>query len=119
MSDQVKPFAAWLQEQRQGGLHSELSEQLQVLVAAVMEHQKRGALTLTIDVAPNRDGVTVFVTDEIKVKAPQPERPATIFYPDSSGNLSRRDPRQPELPLQAIPTPANPPAAEQPTGTEA
>jgi hypothetical protein len=97
----TKPFAAWLQEQRQGGLHGEVSDALADLVAAVMEHDKAGSLTLTVKVKPAGDNA-VFVTDEVKSKPPEGERPAALFFTDPRGNLSRRDPRQPELPLRQV-----------------
>jgi hypothetical protein len=101
-SDDVatKPFAAWLQEQRQGGLHGEISDELRDLVAAVMEHEKQGTLTLKLTIKPAGDNA-VFVVDEVKSKPPEGDRPAALFFTDGRGNLSRRDPRQPELPRSA------------------
>lgn len=99
---EVKPFAAWLQEHRQGGLHAELSDALAEIGRAVGEHDKASELTLKIRVAPNGAN-TVIVTDDLKVKTPEAARPASLFFTDSRGNLSRRDPRQPELPLRQVP----------------
>jgi hypothetical protein len=99
---QIKPFGAVVQEQRNGLLHSELSEKLADLVGAVLEHEKPGALTLTIKVTPNKDGSSLLVTDDVKVKAPAAPRRPSVFFADSHGNLSRRDPRQPELPLREL-----------------
>ncbi len=97
-----KPFAAFVQEQRSGGLHGELSDGLAELVSAVREHQKGGTLVLTIKVTPNKDGSTVTVTDKVAVKAPEGERGAAIFFVDDAGNLSRRNPYQQELPLKEV-----------------
>lgn len=97
-----RPFAAWLTEQRGGSLHGELTEKLADLVAACLEHGEGGSLVLTVKVKPNKDGVTVTVTDEVKAKEPEGDRGAALFYADAEGNLSRRDPRQPELPLKDI-----------------
>lgn len=98
----VRPFAAVLQEQRQGGLHSELSEQLAELVAAVAAHGKAGSLTVTLNVKPAEMPGAIVVSDDVKSKVPQPDKPASLFYSDDHGNLSRRDPRQPELPLRKV-----------------
>lgn len=99
-----KPFSQFLIEQRAGGLHSEVSEKLQTLVAAVAEHGKAGALTLTISVKPVDGSVGQYVvSDDVKVKAPEPARGASLFFADDVGNLSRSDPRQPELPLREVP----------------
>ena len=95
-----KPFAAFVQEQRGGGLHGELSEALAEIVLAVSEHRKKGTLQLQIIVEPNADGVTVTVTDKNKLTVPEGERGAAIYFADDDGNLTRRDPRQQELPLR-------------------
>lgn len=95
---QVKPFAAFLQEQRRGLLHAELSEKLAEVAAAVKEHEKTGTLTLTITIAPAEFAGAVKVSDTVKAKLPEADRDAGLFYPDEHGFLSRNDPRQPQLP---------------------
>lgn len=100
---QRKPFAQFVQEQRNGGLHGELSDALAELVTAVSEHGKKGSLVLTVGVALNKDGVTVTVTDKLKLSLPEGDRGAAIFYVDEHGNLSRRNPAQTELPLREVP----------------
>ena len=91
MGSERKPFAAFLQEQRRGALHGELSERLQELVLAVEEHRKAGTLTLTLSVKPNGNGV-VTISDKVVVKVPEGERGSSIFFTDEAGNLVR-DPR--------------------------
>lgn len=97
-----KPFAAFIQEQRGGGLHGELSDALHDLVAAVSEHGKKGVLQLQVIVEPMGDGATVRVTDKIKLTAPEGERGAAIYFIDHDGNLSRKNPAQIELPLREV-----------------
>lgn len=97
-----RPFAAFIHEQRGGGLHGELTDVFAELVLAVIEHQVKGALQLQVLVAPNKDGVTVTVTDKIKVTLPEGDRGAAIFFVDEDGNLSRQNPRQQELPLREV-----------------
>lgn len=97
-----KPFAAFVQEQRNGGLHGELSDKLAALVLAALEHGKAGALQLTIKVKPNADGITVTVTDAVKATLPEGDRGAAIYFVDEEGNLSRRNPAQIELPLREV-----------------
>ncbi len=99
---QRKPFAAFMQEHRQGGLHSELSDQLAELVLATREQGKKGSLTLKLDVAPNADGMTVTIVDSITLKKPEATRQAGIWYSDEDGNLSRRNPMQQELPIREV-----------------
>lgn len=99
---QRKPFAAWLQEQRNGSLHAELSEALGEVVAACGEHGKAGSVTLKLSVKPNKDGATFLVTDTVVMKKPDGDRPAALFFADDEGNLSRNPPRQTELPLREV-----------------
>jgi hypothetical protein len=99
---QVRPFAAVLQEHRQGGLHSELSEKLAEVVAGVMEHGKAGSVSVTLNIKQAEMPGAIVVTDDVKAKVPQADKPAALFYADERGNLSRRDPRQPELPLRKV-----------------
>lgn len=98
-----RPFAAWLQEQRGGLTHAELGDALAEVVAAVVEHGKVGTLTYTVKIKPSGDGVSVFVTDTITRKAPEGDRSAALFFADEDGNLTRKDPRQQELPLREVP----------------
>jgi hypothetical protein len=101
---QVKPFAAFLQEHRNGLAHSEASDLLNELVQAVVETGKGGSLTMTIKVKPagKGDHKTLFVSDDIRIKKPELERSETIFFVDDQHNLRRDDPRQPQLPLREV-----------------
>jgi hypothetical protein len=96
----LNPFASWVQEQRGGLLHSELSEKLAEVVAVVNDLGKPGTLQLTIAISP-ASGVkgAVVISEKVVAKPPEPDRDASLFYADQQGNLSRRDPRQPELPF--------------------
>lgn len=95
-----RPFAAFLTEHRGGLLHGELSDALKEVVLAAVETGKKGSLQVQITIEPNADGATVTISDKIAVKLPEAERGAAIFFFDAEGNLSRRDPRQMELPLR-------------------
>jgi hypothetical protein len=91
----VQDFATWLLQQSNGRSHDELSAGLHDLVAKVVETGKKGSVTYTVTVAPlDKDVQSLVVTDEIKLKLPEHDRKASIFYPDGDGNLSRRDPNQ-------------------------
>jgi non-homologous end joining protein Ku len=95
--EQVRPFAATLQEIGRGSVHDRLSEQLQQLVAAVTETGKKGTLTLQLTVAPVKPGNVhnLLVTAKTALKAPEG---------DEAGNLSREDPTQLKLPLRGVET---------------
>jgi hypothetical protein len=105
----AKLFAAWLQEQRNGGLHAELTEGLAEVSQAVVDLQKGGTLTLEIKIAPaGKEQQAVVVTDKVKVKPPE-DRGTSMFFTDGHGGLYRRDPRQPELPLRDVSKPQKAP----------
>lgn len=97
-----KPFAAFLQEQRGAVLHAELSDGLAELVRTARLTGKTGTLTLQIKVAPQKDGETLMVTDKVTVKLPEGERGGSLFFDDETGFISRRNPRQPELPFRDV-----------------
>lgn len=99
-----RPFAAWLQEQRNGALHAELTDALIDLTEACVEHGKPGTLTVQIKIKPSAEGYHLYVADHVKVNAPEGERPAALYFHDGAGNLSRRDPNQLTLdqPLRKI-----------------
>lgn len=100
----LRPFAAWLHEQRGGALHGELGERFAEMCRAVLDHEKAGTITVTIKAAPSKVDGALLLTDEVKVKVPEPDRGAALWFPDAHGNLSRRDPRQPEIPgVRAVP----------------
>ncbi|MBA9003762.1 hypothetical protein [Thermomonospora cellulosilytica] len=97
---QVRPFAAVLQELARGQVHDEASERLHELVDAVREHGAKGTLTLVLEVAPIAKGDVSALTVTGKVTAKPPVgTQASAFFVDDAGNLSRRDPRQTEIPI--------------------
>jgi hypothetical protein len=98
-----RTFGSWVAEQRQGALHAELTEKLAELTAACVELEKKGTLTLKITVEPQKDKVTLFVTDDVKVAAPVADRPSALYFADADGSLRREDPRQMKLPLREVP----------------
>lgn len=95
-------FTGFLHQQRQGGLAVELGEVMAEVTDAVLEQQKVGSVTLKISIAPTKDGVTVFISDEVNKKVPQPDRGGSIMYTDRDGNLTRNDPRQMTLPIRVL-----------------
>ena len=100
---QVRPFAAFLQEQRGGEAHAEASELLQEVIRAATATGKVGTLTLKIKIKPSKaGGRTVTVTDAITTTVPQFDREVAVFYVDDDGNLHRNDPAQQKLPLAAV-----------------
>lgn len=97
----ARPFTGFLQEQRRGALHQELSDMLAETVAAVTEHGKVGTVTLTLKIKPAGDQM-VQIFDGLKCSAPEGDKVPSIFYTDETGNVSRTDPRQMEMPLKPV-----------------
>ncbi len=107
--DAPRDFGSFLLELARGKTHDELSQALHDVVAKVIDTGKKGSLTLTLSIGLlDKDPANgMQITDEIKVKLPEHDRPSSMFYPDRKGNLSRRDPRQMSFEdLHVLPEPA-------------
>lgn len=105
---QIRPFAAVLQDIGSGKLTARLAAQLAELGAAVTATGKKGTITLKIEVAPPKKHATdgaLIVSGASVAKIPEGDdvAPASIFFADPSGNLTRDDPRQQQLPLIGLP----------------
>lgn len=79
-----------------GGVHNELSVEINRLVAAVRETRKAGTLTLQLNVKLSERDLVV-VRAEVKSKIPRPATEATSFFVDDEGGLSIHNPRQLKL----------------------
>jgi esterase/lipase len=84
-----------------GRLQDKLSEKLAEVVRAVGETNLAGEVTLKLSLKPSGDGAVTMHAD-VKSKVPERGIGDAIFYSDNSGNLSRRDPRQIEMPLRSV-----------------
>lgn len=93
--EERQSFAAFLCQHARGRTERELSASLRELVEAVEETGKGGSITYTLKIAPQANAEhAVLVTDDIKVKKPALDRPASIFFADEAYRLVRTDPRQ-------------------------
>lgn len=92
-------FTNTLKDLRDGAVMPELDEALKQLVADVRATSKGGSLTLKISVNPMKQASNnmLVITYDIKVSPPPRDRESTILYATEDNELSRRDPRQPEL----------------------
>ncbi len=103
----MNQFIQTINDIRQGQIADEMAERLGELVKAVRETGGKAELSLKLTIKPASKNNTeqLVVTDEIVAKKPKPERGTTILFSSEDGGLSRRDPRQPELPMagRAIP----------------
>ena len=89
-------FASMLMELNGGDVERELTDKLTEVVSAVKLTQKKGSITVTLNVKPATKGGAeiVFVTDELKSKVPEFDRASTLFFIDDENQLRRQDPRQ-------------------------
>lgn len=90
-------FTLALGELRKGNAVSDLSAEMARVVQAVTETGKPGELNLKLIIRPNKDGETVSITDKIAPKIPKPDTKATNFFTGEDGQLTRDNPRQPDI----------------------
>lgn len=92
---QIRPFADWLREYKQGALHEELSLALNDVMTGVDDHLKPGSFTVVIKIEPGKDNKVVkFISDDVKVKLPQAKKEKAVYFTDKHGNAVRNDPNQ-------------------------
>lgn len=91
-------FLKTVEQLADGRTASDLDDALLTLVAAVRHTGKKGTLTFSLTVKPaSKDGHALILDDDVKLKLPVMERAATILFATDTNELSRSDPRQPEL----------------------
>lgn len=89
--------------QIRGGMALEdAGKKMAEVVKAVKATGKKGSITFTIDIEPDKtDETVVKLQPSLKFKIPERPYAAGIFYVDErTGVLSREDPRQAELKLE-------------------
>ncbi|MGJ8524301.1 hypothetical protein LMG33818_000009 [Halomonadaceae bacterium LMG 33818] len=90
---------------RRGETLDELSEELADLQQRCKQTGKVGEIILKIKLRPEKGMDGMFnVTDEIKVKKPEFDRGATVFFEHKDLQLRREDPRQQKLELREAPS---------------
>lgn len=99
-------FSTFLAQHRRGELDAEIAVALIEVTDAATATGKNGAVTITLTVKPNSGSDSVVLVDEVKVKVPQPDRAAAIYYIGEDGQLQRNDPAQSDLfgPIRTVDT---------------
>jgi hypothetical protein len=97
-SPMSRSFVEVLSEINHGNVVDDLTSRLASVVEGVIATDKKGALTLTVEVTPNGDG-SVQVVAKIKAVIPDPTRGTTIMFVQEDNSLGRNDPRQGRLDL--------------------
>lgn len=94
-----KPFVQTLQDLHFGHTADELTDALQECIGASEKTGKATRLTLVIDIKPKKAGSGRYeVVPSVTTKLPAKENEAMDMFVGPDGNLSTRDPRQPDLP---------------------
>ena len=111
----IRPFADFLQEHGRGRTNDELSEALHTLIARVKDTGKSGSVSLTVRIEPmKKDERMVVVSDSIKIKLPEHDRPSAAWFIGKDGNLQRDDPYQ--LSFESLREVPPPPGVDPETG---
>lgn len=94
----MRLFTDILRDIRKGRAVDEATTKLAQLVAKVVETGKGGALTVTLNVRPQKnDSGQVVISTTVSSKLPEAGLPDAIFYVDGEGDLVRNDPTQREM----------------------
>ena len=96
-----RPFIDTLRDIEAGGLLDELSETQHSLIDAIRLTGKGGELTIKLAYKPDGNGQMTIKAD-VKAKEPALSRGTSVFFLTPEGNLTRRDPRQQDLPLRTV-----------------
>lgn len=105
--EQVRPFAAIIQEINNGTFADQLGQDLLDLVNAVRTNGRKGSLTVKFEVAPRKGNANALnLVGRRDLKLPQEEPIESVFFADKAGNLLRDDPQQMALPLREVSKPA-------------
>jgi hypothetical protein len=105
--EQVRPFAAVIQEINNGDFAEQLGKDILALVNAVRTQSRKGSLTVKFEVSPRKGNTNALnLVGRRDLKLPQEEPIESVFFADKHGNLLRDDPRQMALPLREVSKPA-------------
>lgn len=83
-----------------GNVLATMQEGVDKIVEAIEANRGagKGKITLTLDIQSKSEGAYT-VDAKVNIKVPEPARQAmAMFLDEASGELMRRDPRQPDLP---------------------
>jgi hypothetical protein len=93
----TRPFADIFNSLRRGKTHREAGNLLQELVREVQATGRQGSMTIRLKVSRNKSGM-VEIDDTLTTVLPKPDRDSSLYFADDDGNLTKDDPRQPEIP---------------------
>lgn len=98
-----KPFTDVLREINGGSFADELTEALSELILVCRSTGKVGEITMKLKLKPGKAmAPTMTVLHDLKVKAPEFERPEQYFYVKGDNTLLLNDPNQRSLDLRVV-----------------
>jgi len=101
----MNPFLAFIADIRAGQAVEDYTEQLRELVEECRETGRAGTITLKVTIKPfGKDESAMRIEDSLTIKPPKPDTLSSVFFAHGDGRLTRRDPRQPDLPHLATAT---------------
>ena len=93
----MKSAIQLIREVDRGQLLHDFEDALDRIVEAVERHGGKGSITIKLSLSRKSDAYEV--KGDLKYDVPQPPRLGAIFFFDAgAGELTRQDPRQPDLP---------------------
>lgn len=81
-----------------GQLLDDANAKLAELSRAVLDNEGKGKIVLTINVSKVKGKDALEVLTDMKADIPGPPRDADLYFANDEGQVSRKDPRQPDLP---------------------
>lgn len=88
-----------------GKAAEECSAEINRVINAVRENNKKGTITLTLTVEPGGDG-RYHLTHDVKTKLPPKMKYSTMVWGTPEGNLQKSDPAQCDIFVQDVSQPA-------------
>jgi hypothetical protein len=107
-----RSFATLISDLEDGELHADLSRAVQNIVgelqniAGARGGKPKATLTLKLDIT--LDSGMVVIAADVAEKLPRPVRGKSFLYATPENNLTRRNPRQPDLPFRDVTKAAEP-----------
>ena len=102
-----RSFFDQAREIRRGQFLEDCADELEKVVAAVDETGKVAKLVITLTVKPASKGQgAIVLTDKVKAQLPELPVGETILFVTNENSLVANDPRQKEMELRSISTPA-------------
>ena len=94
-AEQPISFLNLMQTHRRGEIPSEADAAMTAILTALREHGGKGKLTLTLNFKLGKSG-QVEITPDLKSEKPRRAMSTGLFFATDDGELSRRDPAQPD-----------------------